>query len=95
MKLGLGNGNTSLRENQGCYDIVENPDDPIHSTYACLDRHLSNMETYAPSLKEKSGEINLANGSNSLPKIVISMRQKTLLDGQHAEQALQKPTKRF
>jgi hypothetical protein len=37
-KLGLGS-NTSLREEEFLYAIVEDPNDPVWSTFACLDRH--------------------------------------------------------
>jgi hypothetical protein len=37
-KLGLGS-NTSLREEEFLYAIVEDPNDPDWSTFACLDRH--------------------------------------------------------
>jgi hypothetical protein len=41
-KLGLGS-NTSLREEEFLYAIVEDPNDPDWSTFACLDRHFQHF----------------------------------------------------
>jgi hypothetical protein len=41
-KLGLGS-NTSLREEEFLYAIVEDPNDPDWSTFACLDRYFTHF----------------------------------------------------
>jgi hypothetical protein len=40
-KLGLGS-NTTLRDDEFLFTIVEDPGDTVWSTYACLHRHLTN-----------------------------------------------------